>query len=775
MMALMLNPKQNRFVTYCLFMLLITLCVGNTLHAQCARVGWVASVTPGCGAKIIDLDNGQILRAYDGAESLSGGQTIRFTSVPGTLPQGCSSEGYPVVALSCLSDTLPCAAQFGYFVGNQSAFLLHFEANVYDAATQDCSWDFGDGYTATGNSVQHQFSAAGTYTVCLTVSDAFGCEAEICKEISVSTQNPNDCGYEIAVTAVRTELYGRLTPITPNPNAVISSVEWYTSKSNQVLSYDPVLTAQLPGYGDYLICAQYKIKDNSTGDSCTTTRCQPLIVAEPGCKNPVMDAVATICPPVYAPVCGCDGITYANECEAQGAGLSVWWAGTCAEAMGSCHLDMEATILAGNPENGYWVRFTRTSDDNFAFIQLDYGDGSPLWEGTQFDTIVHHYSTGGIYKTNLSGWVNNNCVSSVTELVFTDAFTMNVLNMPGGTDYVMPGDANGDRKANVYDLLNIGIGHYVAGAPRPNATTAWTPQFAPDWPNTVADAVNYKHLDCDGNGTVNALDADVIVQHYAPIDTTPVFNNAAAPPIWVSFPMDTIYMDTDNPQPLEITADLMLGTAAQPAIDLYGLAFALRYPEFVSHNLSANYDGASMFGINHLLWLPQDIHSRRQLDVGLTRTNGQPASGYGRFAQLTFRSDFIIIIDVVDRTDQNVIPFQISINGLMAIDAQGNEIPLSVIQDTLWIKLTGTSSTKSPDREKLVSVYPNPTNDFAMIYSKYLYMKQIEVINTLGQVCSTQQSAGGTARVDVKNLPKGVYTLRIQTDEGVVEKRLVVE
>jgi len=254
---------------------------------------------------------------------------------------------------------------------------------------------------------------------------------------------------------------------------------------------------------------------------------------------------------------------------------------------------MEASIMAGNPENGYWVRFTRTSSDNFAFIQLDYGDGSPLWEGTQFDTIVHHYSTGGIYKTNLSGWINNNCVSSVTELVFTDAFTMNVQNMPGGTDYVMPGDANGDREANVYDLLNIGIGHYVAGVPRPNATTAWTPQFAPDWPNTVADAVNYKHLDCDGNGTVNALDADVIVQHYAPIDTTPVFNNAAAPPIWVSFPMDTIYMDTDNPQPLEISADLMLGTAAQPAIGLYGLAFALRYPEFVSHNLSANYALAS--------------------------------------------------------------------------------------------------------------------------------------------------------------------------------------
>ncbi len=769
------NHKQSKSVAYFFLLLLIQLWAGSTLHAQCERVGWVASVTPGCGTKIIDLDNGQILRAFVGAESLTGGQTIRFTSIPATLPTGCFSEGYPVVSLSCLSDTLPCAAQFGYFVGIQNAFLLNFEANVYDASVQECHWDFGDGYSATGNNVQHLFSEAGIFNVCLTVSDAYGCHAEICKEVAVSTQNPNDCGYTIDVTAVRTELYGKLYPIEPSPDLVISSVEWYTSKSNQVLSYQPVLSAQLPGYGDYLICAQYQIKNTATGDSCTTTRCQPLVVAEAGCKNPVMDAVATICPPVYAPVCGCDGITYANECEAQGAGLSVWWAGTCAEAMGSCNLEMEASVIAGNPEDGYTVRFKRTSSDNFAFIQLDYGDSTALWEGTQFDSLLHTYPAGGIYKTNLSGWVNNNCVSSVTQLVFTDAFTMNVENMPGGTDYVMPGDANGDRKANVYDLLNIGIGHYSAGAPRPNATSDWTPQFAPEWPQAVAEAVNYKHLDCDGNGTVNALDADVIVEHYVPIDTTQILSTAAAPPLWVSFPMDTIFMDTDNPQSLEITADLMLGTPTQPALGMYGLAFALRYPEFVNHNLSANYDGTSMFGINHMLWLPKDNHSRRQLDIGLTRTNGQTVGGYGRIAQLTFRSDFIIIIDVADRTDQSIIPFYIPINGLLAVDEWGNEKLISVAQDTLWIKLTGTSATHTPNWEKLVTVYPNPTDGFAMVHTKYLDMQQIEVVNALGQVCHTQQCTGGTARIDVNNWSTGVYTLRIRAAEGIVEKKLVVK
>jgi len=772
--ALMHHPTYRLLLSCCLILMFHVWGSGH-LHAQCQRVGWVASVTPGCGVKIIDLDNGQILRAFDGAETLTGGQTIRFSSAPAELPMGCFSEGYQVVSLTCVSDTLPCAAQFGYFVANESAFLINFEANVYDPSVQTCSWNFGDGQTGSGNNIQHLYSAPGVYSVCMTVSDPFGCSAQICKEVSVSTQNPNDCGYETEVTAVGLHLYGKLSPITFNPDQYVSSVEWYTSKSNQVLSNNPVLSAQLPGYGDYLICAQYKIKNSVTGDSCTTTRCQPLVVVEAGCKNPVMDQVATICPPVYAPVCGCDGLTYGNECEAQGAGLSVWWAGTCAEAMGSCHLEMEAKVIGGSPEEGFIVQFVRTSGNDFAFVQLDYGDGTALWEGTQFDTLTHTYPAGGIYKTNLSGWINNACVSSVTQLVFTDAYNMSVDNMPGGTDYVMPGDANGDFKANVYDLLNIGIGHYAAGAPRPFATSDWTPQFAPDWPQAVTQTVNYKHLDCDGNGAVNALDADVILEHYAPIDTTEVFPMADAPPIWVSFPMDTIILDTDNPQQLEITADLNLGTPAHPALNIYGLACALRYPEFVDHNLSANYDGACMFGFNHMLWLPKDNHSRRQLDIGLTRTNGQAVSGYGRIAQLTFRSDFIIIIDVGDRTDQNVIPFRVPINGLIAVDEYGNEKQLTVLQDTLWIKLTGTSATHTPNWENAVTVYPNPTENYTMVRCQDQEMSRIEVVNVLGQVCQTLSCNGSTARVDLKDYPQGIYTFRIYAEKGMVEKRVVKE
>ena len=74
--------------------------------------------------------------------------------------------------------------------------------------------------------------------------------------------------------------------------------------------------------------------------------------------------------------------------------------------------------------------------------------------------------------------------------------------------------------------------------------------------------------------------------------------------------------------------------------------------------------------------------------------------------------------------------------------------------------------------QQYISLYPNPIKDFVTVkLSNQLELKDIKIINLLGkEIVNTKLE-----KVNLSNLPSGIYLLKITTDKGIVTKKIIKE
>ncbi len=418
------------------------------------------------------------------------------------------------------------------------------------------------------------------------------------------------------------------------------------------------------------------------------------------------------------------------------------------------------------------ITFFNQAGGDYTDVSWDFGDGGISNDASA--SVDYFYATDGVYNVCLSVWNDQGCLSTFCADVIVGSLS-DICNL---TDCVFPGDANKDGEANFYDLLDLGVGNGLSGPERPNATIEWVGQLAPDWPQETVEGVNYKHLDCDGNGIIDNDDALAIMENYTLMDAPNPTAEASAPLIHIDFDQDTIYVDPNTLSAnIQVTAHLKIGNQALPAENIYGLALYLGYSSDLVYedSISVSYNDNSFFGpTNEVYWLPNNQYAEGQLDLGITRIDGNAVDGFGKIGDIVY----IINSDILDgRIDDGDAHFIVSVNGVKMVDSLGNELDIN-LENTpstlVFSKVETETDTNDPEFAQKIQLFPNPATDKVVINISDLEGEALEVFNNFGQRILERSINSSQIELNTKDWNGGIYFVKIKTVEGVVSKRFIL-
>jgi len=81
------------------------------------------------------------------------------------------------------------------------------------------------------------------------------------------------------------------------------------------------------------------------------------------------------------------------------------------------------------------------------------------------------------------------------------------------------------------------------------------------------------------------------------------------------------------------------------------------------------------------------------------------------------------------------------------------------------------SVSSNPDQNLKSIVYPNPSDGIFYLDTRHYKIQSFKVSNLSGKVMIAQNQADGTGVIDLTDLPRGIYILKIQTfDNQIVQK-----
>ena len=312
---------------------------------------------------------------------------------------------------------------------------------------------------------------------------------------------------------------------------------------------------------------------------------------------------------------------------------------------------------------------------------------------------------------------------------------------------VWPGDVNNDGKVNQIDHWAIGLGYGQTGPVRPNASLDWVAQPMVNWGSTITFIYqfNSKYADCNGNGQVNSDDVYAINLNWG-------LTHGFAPEN-LDFPDKNVAATLQPAGYSDVS--LSLGSAQQPLVDAYGLAFEVRFdPQTVA---SLQFDAAESWlgleGEDMIVLQKWDENTGKGV-VSMVRTDHSPVTDFGVVGKLR--------LECLEANCTGL-----SVRNIQLLQADGGAFDIGP-----EVELENQVSGQLEALSRQVSVFPNPARELLRI--ELPEAAPAALFSTDGSQAWAGRLQQGLNEIGVNGLPSGVYVLKVQLGERVVAKKVVL-
>ncbi|MEO1437903.1 MAG: T9SS type A sorting domain-containing protein, partial [Bacteroidota bacterium] len=351
---------------------------------------------------------------------------------------------------------------------------------------------------------------------------------------------------------------------------------------------------------------------------------------------------------------------------------------------------------------------------------------------------------------------------------YDNDFTDNQAPLTCTTNCIWPGDANQDGIVDGNDLLRLTQTFGQTQTERDPPSDLWAPYEDPIWSGAYPDGISYSASDCNGSGTVSAFDTEVIRQNFKSINANYQGDSGTdidGPELYLEHVPASpgVLQDTVTPGSLN-RFNAWLALPPEEQDQFAGISFEVINTEGLLNFSSSEFNVVNSTGFDQHL----------SIGFGPGRTSIASISADGSAAPpqaLFFLGRFSLQYDLV--FDQCAV--ELNLQNVQAIRTDGTFIPIGNV-DRIWAsQCLPTNTIEFNELENDVSLFPNPSSDVVRIESQGLAIEEVEVFDHLGRLLPVPLSWDVQPRLAVSHLPKGIYVVRVQTNQGEVVKRLMVQ